>query len=256
MDSWAFWLLVFPVLLVAALYYLGFLTAGLSFVKSAFTSKNPGRQFAFLFIGIGIMSTPFLLTKFQHVQADKRADQRAERLANLERIDLAGRYPKWFVTVGGYQKTHIDLIKQESRMRQFPQAENDRLASAYRLYRQAEFCHSHSAGKTLSRKVKIPICRDLPESIHAALSIKEPVLFFVKGASTSYLMSNTHVGNMYEVRLVTPTQDLLVDYYEDRILERPAGITNPFSSGYTRDPDAPRLHIIDFIKRNLEGARR
>ena len=256
MDSGAFWILVFPVLLVTMLYYLGFLTAGLSFVKSAFKSKNPGRIFALLVIGISIISVPFLLTKFQHAKADKKADQRAEQLANLDRLDLAGRYPKWFVTVGGYQRTHIDLIKKESRMRQFPQAENDRLARAYRLYRRAEFCHSHSADKTLSGNVKIPICRDLPESIHAALNIKEPVLFFVEGSSTSYLMSNTRVGNMYEVRLVTPTQDLLVDYYEDRVLERPSGITNPYSSGYKRDPDAPRLHIIDFIKRNLEGARR
>ena len=256
MDSWAFWLLVFPVLLVAALYYLGFLTAGLSFVKSAFKSKNPGRKLALLVMGFGIISTPFLLTKYQHVQAGKKADQRAEQLANMERVDLAGRYPKKFVTVGGYQKTHIDLIKKESRMRQFPQAENDRLARAYRLYRRAEFCHSHSAGKTLSSNTKVPACRELPESIHAALNIKEPVLFFVEGSSTSFLQSNTRVGNMYELRLVTPTQDLLVDYYEDRLLDRPAGISNPYSSGYKRDPDAPRLHIIDFIKRNLEGALR
>ena len=256
MDSLAFWLLVFPVLLVMALYYLGFLTAGLSFVKSAFKSRNPGRKFALLVMGISIISAPFLLTKFQHAQADKKADQRAEQIANLERINLAGRHPKWFVTVGGYQKTHIDLIKKESRMQQFPQAENDRLARAYRLYRRAEFCHSHSAGKTLSSNVKIPICRDLPESIQAVLNIKEPVLFFVEGASTSYLLSNTRVGNMFEVRLVTPTQDLLVDYYEDRVLERPTGITNPYSSGYKRDPDAHRLHIIEFIKKNLEGVRR
>lgn len=108
----------------------------------------------------------------------------------------------------------------------------------------------------MSKKIQIPICKDLPPSIHVAVNIKEPVLFFAEGSKTSYLMSNTRVGNMYEIRLITPTEDLLVDYYEDRILERPAGITNPFSSGYERDPDAPRLHIIDFIKRALEGAPR
>lgn len=256
MDSWAFWLLVFPVLLAAVLYFLGFFTVGLGFVSSASKTRNPRRRLIKLFVGICVILAPFLLIKFQHIRADIKADQREVQLANMERVHLAGRLPKRFVAVGGFQQTHIDLIKKESGMGQFPKTENDRLASAYRQFRRVEFCHSHSSGKMMSKKIQIPICKDLPQSIHAALNIKEPVLFFAEGSNTSYLMSNTHVGNMYEVRLITSTEDLLVDYYEDRILERSAGVTNPFSSGYKRDPDAPKLHIIDFIKRALERASR
>lgn len=253
MDNLAFWILVFPLLLVAILYYLGFLSVGLGFVATAFRSRGRVGKTIFLTIGLGVISFPFLALKFQHFNADRKADQRQEQVAKLERISLAGRMPKKFITVGRYQQSHIDLIKKKSRMVQFPQAENDRLAKAYRQYKRAEFCHSHSAGKTLSPKIKIPICRDLPDSIHAVLKLKEPVLIFAEGSNTSFLQSNTLVGKKYELRLITPTEDYLVDYYEDRTLEKAAGITNPFSSGYARDPDAPKLHIIDFIKRNLDG---
>lgn len=252
MDSLAFWILVFPLLLVAVLYYLGFLSVGLGIVATAFKSKGVVGKTILLTIGLCIISFPFLAIKFQHFSADRKADQRQEELAKLERISLTGRMPRKFVTVGRYHQSHIDLIKKESRMVQFPQAENDRLAKAYRQYRRAEFCHSHSAGKTLSPKINIPICRDLPDSIHAVLKLKEPVLVFAEGSNTSFLQSNTHVGKKYELRLITPTDDYLVDYYENRTLERPAGITTPFSSGYARDSDAPKLHIIDFIQRNLD----
>jgi len=252
MDSSAFWILVFPLLLIALFYYLGFLTIGLSFISSAFKSRGPIGKSLLLTIGVGIIAFPFLAIKVQHLNADMKADQRQEQLANLERVSLANRVPRKFVTVGGYQPSHIDLIKKQSRMTQFSQDENIRLANAYRQYKRTEYCHSHSAGKTLSPKIQIPICRDLPDSIQAALNIKEPVLFFAEGSNTSFLTSNTRVGNMYELRLITPTEDLLIDYYEDRTLERPAGISNPFSSGYRRDPNSPKLHIIDFIKRNLD----
>ena len=103
---------------------------------------------------------------------------------------------------------------------------------------------------------QIPICRDLPDSIQTALDIKEPVLFFADAESTSYRISNTFVGNMFEIRLVTRTEDLLVDYYEDRFLKRPAGITNPYSSGFTLDPNGQRVSRRVFIERAVDGAKR
>lgn len=255
MDNWAFWILVFPMLLIAILYYLGFLTVGLGFVSSAFKSRSIVGKFVFLLVGIGVISLPLLAVKIQHFQADRKADQRQEYLDNLARVSLNGRLPLKFVTVGRFSKPDIDFIKRQYRIGQYSQTETDRLADAYRLYRKAEFCHTHSSGKTLPG-TQIPICRDLPESIQAVLEIKEPILFFAEGSNTSLRTSNTFVGNIYEARLVTRSEDLLIDYYEDRTLERPAGITNPYSSGLKRDPNAERLSKRDFIQRALKGARR
>jgi len=255
MDNWAFWILVFPMLLIAILYYLGFLTVGLGFVSSAFKSRNFIRKFFLLFIGIGVISFPFLAIKLQHFQADRKADQRQEYIDNLERVSLNGRLPRKFVTVGIFSKPDIDFIKRQYRIGQYTQTETDRLARAYQLYRKAQFCHTHSSGKTLPG-TQIPICRDLPESIQAVLEIKEPILFFAEGSNTSLRTSNTFVGNIYEARLVTRSEDLLIDYYEDRTLERPAGITNPYSSGLKRDPNAEKLSRRDFIQKALKGATR
>lgn len=254
MDSAAFWILVFPLLLLAVLYFLGFLTIGSTFVSTAFKAKGLLSKTMFLVIGIGVISFPIIAIKVQHIQADRKADQRHERLSNIERINLKGRMPRRFVTVGNYSKSDTDFISKRYRIGQYPQEEAQRLSAAYRAYRRVEYCHSHSSGKTL-RGTQIPICRDLPVSIQAALDIKEPILFFAEGASTSYRISNTFVGNMFEIRLVTHSEDLLVDYYEDRFLERPAGITNPFTSGFTLDPNGQQVSRKDFIERALDGAK-
>ncbi|WP_371396181.1 hypothetical protein [Fretibacter rubidus] len=253
MDNWAFWILVFPMLVIAILYYLGFLTVGLSFVFSAFKSRNLVGKFILLVTGIGVISLPLLAIKFQDHQADRKADKRQEYLANLEKVSLNSRLPRKFVTVGRFSKPDIDFIKRQYRIGQYTQTETDRLARAYRLYRKAQFCHTHSSGKTLPG-TQLTICRDLPDSIQAALQIKEPILFFAEGSNTSLRTSNKIVGNMYEVRLVTRSDDLLVAYYEDRTLERPAGITNPFSSSLKRDPDAERLSKRDFIQNAFKTA--
>ena len=100
------------------------------------------------------------------------------------------------------------------------------------------------------------MCRDLPGSIQSALKINEPVLFFAEGSSTSYRRSNTLVGKMYEVRLVTRTEDLLVDYFEQRTVEDPVGITNPYSSGWKLDRRHKAPTMKEFIQTALEGASR
>lgn len=253
MDNGAFWLLVFPLLLAAVLYFFGFFTVGLGFISSALKSKSPAFKPLLLFIGLGIASYPVLAIKMQQFRADEKADERQDYLADLEKVTLNGRLPQKFVTVGRFSESDIDFIKRRYRLGQYSKIETDRLARAYRLYRKAEFCHTHSSGKTLPG-TQLSICRDLPDSIQSALNTKEPILFIAEGSNTSLRTSNKIVGNMYEVRLVTKSDDRLVDYYEDRTLDRPAGITNPFSSGVKRDPKAEKLSRRDFIQRAFQTA--
>ncbi len=254
MDNLMFWILVFPVLLLMLLYYLGFLSIGIRTISSGAKSKRPRRKLQTLLLGIVIILFPFLLIKAQHIRADQKADQRAEQLAAIERVNLVGNMPRKFVTVGNFSDDDIAFIKRQYRIGTYPKTEAERLAAAYRHYRRTEFCHTHSSGKMMSSKIKIPICKDLPDSIQTALDLREPTLFFAEGSNTSYRVSNTSVGKMYEARLITKTRDRLVDYYEERFVERPAGITNPYSSGFKRVPNQPRFSRRDFIQRAMEGA--
>lgn len=250
------WILVFPVLVVAILYYLGFLTIGLSFVVSGLKSGNRGRRAILVLIGVGVVSAPFVISKIQRLIAERKADTVQQEIAGLERIDLQGRLPEKFVTVGRYHESDIEFIQRRYGMSQFAKRENDRLRAAYRNFRKAEFCHKYLYKKKIAPNINISNCRDLPASIQAALDITEPVLFFVEGSSTSYRRSNIIMGKMYEVRLVTPQEDLLVDYYEQRTVDDPASITNPYSSGRRLDRRDKPPTKQEFVEAALQGASR
>ncbi len=261
MDNWMFWILVAPVLLLMLLYYLGFLSAGIGVFRRALRARSPGQKIALVVMAGLVAFAPFLWTQYQHKQADFQADQRAQELAAIPRVDLStqarpgGRALK-FVTVGTFSEADITFITGQHRLRAYSPEEQKRLSTAYRNYRAAVFCHSHSSGKMMSSKVKIPICKDLPDSVQVALDLKEPTLFLINGRATSYRVSNVSVGDMYEARLITPTKDALVDYYEEKFVERPPGITNPFSSGYKLVPNQPRFSRRDFLTRALAGVKR
>lgn len=256
MHDGMLWFLVLPVLVLAILYYLGFLTIGLSFVVSGFRSSNPGRRAILVLIGLGVVSAPFIFSKIQRLIAERNADTLQQEIAGLDRIDLAGRLPEKFVTVGRYHQSDIDFIGRRYGMSQFAKQENDRLKTAYRRYRKAEFCHKYLYKKKMAPNINISNCRDLPASIQAALNIQEPILFFVEGSATSYRRSNVIIGKMYEVRLVTPQEDLLVDYYEQRTVDDPASIINPYSSGRRLDwRDKPPTKQ-EFVEAALQGASR
>jgi len=253
MDNWMFWLLVFPVLLVAILYYLGFLTAGLSFIGATFKRGAPKRNLLVLFIGLLIAAAPFIASKIQRIQAERQADLWQAEIANFERVNLRGRMPKKIVIMNSAREARLLPIAAKYGLRPFDDAEAGRLRSAYRQYRRNAYCHSHSSGKMMSDKIQIPVCKPLPESLQNVLNLREPVLFFAEDSATSYRRTNILMGDKYELRLVTPRQDLLVDYFEQRTLKKPIGITNPFGSGWILDHThkPPRDEV--FLESALRG---
>ena len=256
MDGWMFWILVFPVLLAAILYLLGFLTIGSGVIAWGLKSGHPKRKILFILIGLGIIASPFIGMNIQHYFAEQKADRIQQELADMERIDLSGRLPARFVAVGGFTASDKEFIRKTYGIRQFPDAENDRLKAAYRNYRKAEFCHKYLYREKIAPNVNISNCRDLPTSIQAALGIDEPVLFFVDGSSTSYRRSNVMVGKMYEIRLVTPQEDLLVDYFEERAIDRPPSILNPYASGRKLASEGRPPTRKEFIQNALQRASR
>ena len=256
MDNWMFWLLVFPVLAAAFLYFLGVFTIGSGLVVAGLKSARSGRKAILVVIGIGVIAAPFIAMKIQSLVAQQEADAVQEQLAALERIGLQGRLPQRFVTVGSYGKADTDFIQKRYGLRQFSDPEDVRLREAYSSYRKTSFCHKFLYKEKMAPNINIPNCRSPPESIQAALNIEEPVLFFVEGASTSYRRSNVIVGTMYEIRLVTKNEDLLVDYYEQRMLDDPAGITNPYTSGRKVDSDDKPPTQREFIEAAMQGASR
>ncbi|MFN7165265.1 MAG: hypothetical protein ACK4P2_10660 [Hyphomonas sp.] len=256
MDNLFYWFLTVPPLILLILYYLAFLAGGAGFLVAAFRSTCPGRRIAFSLVGLGILIAPFAADFGQKRAARHSAAERAQQLASLERTDLAGKLPRKLVTVGNYSEADISFIKTQYGMSQFPPEENERLSSAYRHYRSQEFCKRHSAGKMMSPEINIPVCKEIPGTVQEALGLREPVLVLAEGFSTSLRRSNTHLGDIYEIRLVTPEEDVLVDYFEEETLDDPASIINPYSSGQRLKPGQKILTRKEFIEAALEGASR
>jgi hypothetical protein len=256
MDNPFIWLLIGPLFVLLILFYLTFFAGGMGFVVAAFRSATFARKIIFLLLGLGVIFAPFAGNLVQRTFAEQNATKRQEQLAGMDRTDLAGKLPRKFVTVGNYSEADMAFIRTQYRMSQFPPDENDRLAAVYRHFRAQEYCLSHSSGKTLAPGIDIPICKDIPDTIQEALGIGEPVLFFAEGSSTSYRRSNILVGAIYEVRLITPAEDLLVDYFEQTTIDAPASIMNPYSSGQRLKPDEKPPTRREFIQAALEGASR
>lgn len=253
MDNWIFWILVFPLLLLMALYYLGFLTAGLSFIGVASKRSAPKRNLVILIVGLLIAAAPFIAGKIQRTHAERQADLRQAEIANFDRVSLKTRMPKKFVAVSRSDNPHLKRVAAKYGLRPFHKAEEDRLRTAYIQYRRGEHCHRRSPGKMMSEKIQIPVCREIPPSIQDVLNLREPVLFFAADHITTHQRSRIGMGKRYELRLLTPREDRLVDYFEQRTIRKPVGITNPFGSGWIldRDHEPPRLEA--FLENALRG---
>ena len=125
MDGWMVWILVFPVLLAAILYLLGFLTIGSGVIAWGLKSGHSKRKILFILIGLGIIASPLIGMNIQRYVAEQKADRIQQELAEMERIDLSGRLPARFVAVGGFAASDIEFIRKTYGIRQFPDAETE-----------------------------------------------------------------------------------------------------------------------------------
>lgn len=253
MDNPLFWLLVFPVMLVIALYYLGVLTVGLGFIGAAFKTRRPALKVTAAALGIVFISSPFIYPKVQRAIAENKADQRQVQLAQMERVNLANRLPKKFVIIGRYKETDIALIENRYGLSQFPVIEDIRLTKAYIKYRSAADCKRHT-GRKRTRKTIIPACSQSADTLQSILKMQEPALFFIEGLNTSYRPTGTLIGKIYEARLITSTENLLVDYFEQKTVESPPSFINPFKSDRDLDLQHKPPAAADFIEAVLEDA--
>ena len=82
------------------------------------------------------------------------------------------------------------------------------------------------------------------------------VLVFAEGRHTSMRDDNVLSGEIYEIRLITPQEDLLVDYFEERTVEDFPSIFNPYAARRRNAADeAPPTHKA-FIEKAMGEARR
>jgi hypothetical protein len=248
-----FWFLVFPVLAAAALVYLVIFIIGAGTIRIAFSLANPVIKVTVIALGLMVLASPYLYQAAMDWRAGRKADAREANLANLERVSLAGRLPATFITVGDFRPELIRFIETNYPLRAHPAPENKRMAEAYRNYRRAELCNRRSPGKMLPG-TQIPICKKLPASLQSAMGLTEPVLVFANGFNTSMREDNILAGKIYEIRLITPKEDLLVAYYEQRTVESKPWLFNPYSSGRRLDTKEPATRLETFIETAMQGA--
>lgn len=250
-----FLLLVLPVLAAALLTYLGILVVGLGPILTMFRSAPPVLKCVLMALGVMVILSPVIFHVGMNMRAQHKADQRQAHLAQLERTNLAGRLPTRFIA-DGFRPELITFIEERFGLRTYPEAENKRLEEAYRAYRRAEWCHRRFPGNQMMPGTKLPRCKSLPDSVQSALGLREPVLVFAEGRNTSMREDNILAGEIYEIRLITPQQDLLVAYYEERTVEDMPSIFNPYASGRRNASKEPPPTLEEFIEAALEGASR
>lgn len=255
MNSAMFWILVFPVLLAGVLYFLSFFVLGTCIAVAGSRSGRGMRRVIFAIIGICVVAAPFALEFYLETKAQRCADERQAELAGLERTSLAGRLPVHYIALYSLVPAEIEIMERRHGLRRFEESEETRLLAAYRQFRKVEFCNKHFAGETMPGTA-LSVCRPLPASLQDAIAIDEPFLVIATDQDTSLRQSNTVAGKIYEIRLITPQEDLLVDYFEERTVMRRAGITGPFSSEVRLASDGRPPHRVEFIEAALEGASR
>ena len=252
-----FLFLVLPVIVAAVLTYLGILVIGLGPIVAVYRSAPGYLKGLLLAAGILVILSPALFHAGVHLQAGKEADRRLADIAQLERADLAGRLPKHYIAVGGGFSSDLHaFVETRFGLRRFPEAEDKRLSEAYRGWRRAERCHRLNPDNPMLPGTRLPACKPLPGSLQEALGIGEPVLVFAVGHATSLLQDNTIAGEVYEIRLVTPQEDLLVAYFEERTVRDTPSVFNPYASGRKNASTERPPALKDFIETSLEGASR
>lgn len=255
MNSGLFWWMVAPVLAAALLTYVAILFVGLGAIQAAYRSVNPLLKGALFLLGLGVILSPVLFHFAVDLRAQNKADARQASLVQMERVDLAGRLPARFVAVGNFRPELIDVIETRYRLSRYPETENRRLQASYRAFRRAERCHRLFAGKMMSG-TKIPVCKPLPSTIQLAMGLRDPVLVFAEGRDTSMREDNIIAGKIYEIRLITPQEDLLVDYFEERTVEDTPSVFNPYASRRRNASDKQPQTLEAFIETAMQRADR
>lgn len=255
MGDGLFWWIVLPMMVAALVVYLAILAVGAGTIRIALKSTRLTTRALLLAMGLSVIASPILYHIGMDALAGQRADRRQEELAGQERIDLAGRLPRQFITVGNFRPELVDFIASQYGIGMFPEAENARLVEAYRLHRRAQLCRRRFGGESVPGTA-LPKCRSTAVSAQAALNISEPVLVFAEGRHTSLREDNVIAGAIYEIRLVTPREDLLVAYFEERTVKGTVSVFNPYAPPRRRASQELVPTLKEFIETAMQGASR
>lgn len=255
MGDGLFWLLVFPILAMAVLTFVVILAVGLGTIRAALKSTNTAVKSMLLIAGLLVIASPVVYHWGMEQRAQGNADQRQTYLESLERISLVGILPRRFIAVGNFRPELIAHIRSQYQLMPFPEVQDEQMVEAYRLYRRAELCHRLFGNETVPGTA-LSKCRSLAVSVQSALNLKEPILVFAEGRHTSLREDNVSAGKMYEIRLITPDQDFLVDYFEERTVNGNPSIFNPYAPERHRASNQrpPTLH--EFIEDAMHEASR
>ena len=261
MDNPLFWIFVVPVMIVAALWYLGFVATGMAVLTQAFRSKSLTFSVFIGVIAIGIIAFPFAYPKIFERVAKTESISRDQYLRELPRYDIRQKKPRRLVNMGKLSEADLAHLRKKYRLREFHSSEDERLREAYEKYRRTEYCIKYIASKKKPRSIRnsplgaIPSCSKMPESLPIALDLNEPAVFFVEGFNTAYRLKGPLRGKIYELRYVSETEDYLLDYFEQRTIRKPKTPANTFSSGRDLDRDHKPPRRMEFVEEALSGKK-
>ncbi len=246
-------------MIASAMWYLGYLLPAAVLIKTAFRSRSLTVGLILIAAAVAFAMTPFVLPKKFEEKAKVDAVDRQTYIANLPRYDIRLKMPKKIVNLGRLSEKDLQTLSTKYGIKEFNDFEDERLKEAYASYRRTEYCYRHIAG-TEPKSLKnsplgmVPSCNQLPESMIVALKPKMPAIYFVENKSMSEKMKGPIQGTSYEIRYISATEDLLIDYFEQKTVEefkRPGQVTSGRKLDHTHKP--PRR--MEFITLALSGKK-
>lgn len=208
-----------------------------------------------------MLSSLAILTTSCGNDAKKESKLREQYLNALLRHDISQNIPRRIVNMGKLSETDLTYIKKKYNLHEFHSREDERLKEAYEDYRSTEYCIKHIASKKKPKSIRnsllgaIPSCGKMPENLPVSLKQSEPAIYFIEGFSTAYRLKGPLHGSIYELRYISPTEDYLLDYFEQRTFKVAKTRSNPYTSGRDLDWRHTPPQRLDFIETALSGKK-
>lgn len=236
--------------LILAGYALPFVVAGVfALTCIGFAIAAAKRQrFVFSILLFVLAFTPALIPFAIDQAKQSRTEQRADRLAGLERVRIDGPPPRALIARGGLGWPHVFRLMALGAFTEVHQVSRHGEHDVWRPRPSAE-CSALAAGTRSAYEQGALQQAALPKDMESCLTVgsgslpDHAVILLVDHESALKPSNSLKSGSVFELRIKTPSQDALLDYWEAP--DAVAGTESPFK----RRPYVPRpeLDVVTFI---------
>lgn len=219
-DNPLWWLLIIVVIVSCIIFYGKFLLLSTVLVKiSSKDNSNSTLNIIIVTVTLVVIYSILAPQINQHYH-QKKTKNRITQIMEFERTSLVGRLPNRYVQFFSLKDEELRKLEKTHNISPVSASEKKRIYRLYSRYQNHAYnCYrlykiGSKSPPTMEDYYSKEKCDSFPRSLPEALKLEEPILFLLSGANTT--MRDTPAGIMNEVRLITPEDSFLIEYYEMR----------------------------------------